>query len=84
MKGAAPVLHVVVTDPVPSRGADKLVTMGSYAPNATAAVLMVQVAVMLEVTLRSAGAVAAVESREVANRARAETARNERFTRMCI
>jgi hypothetical protein len=48
----APLVHAIVTVPVPSSGLDAFVTTGSYAPNARAAVLMVQLLFTEAVTLK--------------------------------
>jgi hypothetical protein len=48
----APLVQAIVTVPVPSSGLEAFVTTGSYAPNARAAVLMVQLLLTEAVTLR--------------------------------
>jgi hypothetical protein len=77
MTGAAPVVHVVVTVPVPLSAVERFVTTGSYVPNATAAVLIVQLAEMVAVTLRLAVAVPA-NGRDHAFAPRSDRGRRDR------
>ena len=59
MFGADPLVQATETDPLAFRAVDAFATTGSYAPKATAVVLIVQLAVTDAVTDRLAGALPA-------------------------